>query len=172
MKQKLALARALLHDPEMVLLDEPTANLDPQTARTIRDLLLDLSHRGRAVVVSTHNLDEIERLADRVALVSTRLVAVGEPAALRREIFGRRLRVRLAQDPGAIDRYTPWLQRAGATDVRIEDSALSMAVGDPDRDTPAIVRALVEAGASIREITDETPPLEEVYLRLLKGAGQ
>ena len=80
MKQKLSLARALVHDPEVVLLDEPTANLDPQTSRSVRELLAELRGRGRAVVVSTHNLDEIERVADRVALISRRLVAIGEPA--------------------------------------------------------------------------------------------
>jgi ABC-2 type transport system ATP-binding protein len=96
MKQKLALARALVHEPEIVLLDEPTANLDPQTSRMVRDLLLDLRAQGRAVVISTHNLSEVERLADRVALLSCTLIAIGEPAALRRDVFGRRLRVRLA----------------------------------------------------------------------------
>src|SRR5437870_10100776 len=95
MKQKLALARALVHDPAVILLDEPTANLDPQTARTVRDLLRDLRTQRRAIVVSTHNLDEVERVADRVGLVNTKLIAIGEPATLRRDVFGRRLRVRL-----------------------------------------------------------------------------
>jgi ABC-2 type transport system ATP-binding protein len=170
MKQKLALARALLHDPEIVLLDEPTANLDPRTARSVRDLLLELRTRGRAIIVSTHNLDEVERVADRVALISTRLVAIGEPAALRREIFGRRLRIRLAHGT-APEPFVAHLERAGARDVRAEDASLSMIVTDPDEDTPSIVRALVAAGAPIRGIADETPPLEDVYLQLLKGAS-
>jgi ABC-2 type transport system ATP-binding protein len=167
MKQKLALARTLLHDPPIVLLDEPTANLDPQTARDVRDLLLDLRSRGRAVIVSTHNLDEIERVADRIALVSTRLIAIGEPAELRRRIFGRRLRIRFGTgDPTA---YVPLLAREGATAVQADGDALTMAVEDPDERTPRLVRALVEAGAAIREVTEENPPLEEVYLRLLDG---
>jgi ABC-2 type transport system ATP-binding protein len=170
MKQKLALARALVHDPEIVLLDEPTANLDPQTSRGVRDLLFDLRQRGRVVIVSTHNLDEIERVADRVALISTHLVAIGAPAVLRRQIFGRRLRIRISAAGTAAAALAVVAERSGARDVRVEDDGLSMEVDDPDARVPVIVRALVAHGASIREAIDEQPPLEDVYLRLLSGA--
>jgi ABC-2 type transport system ATP-binding protein len=165
MKQKLALARALVHDPEVVLLDEPTANLDPHTARAVRELLLELRGRRRAVVVSTHNLDEIERMADRVALINTRLVAIGDTASLRRQIFGRRLHVRLAGIAPA-DPFAPVAAAAGARDVRVTPDGLSVAIDDPDV-IPSIVRALVTAGAAIRAVVDEQPSLEDVYLRLL-----
>jgi ABC-2 type transport system ATP-binding protein len=167
MKQKLALARALVHDPEVVLLDEPTANLDPQTSRSVRDLLLDRRCRGRVVIVSTHNLDEIERLADRVALISTRLVAVGAPAVLRQQIFGRRLRVRLTPGGTASHDLAAAAEHAGARQIRVDGDGLSMSVDEPEVNVPAIVRALVEAGASIREAYDDQPPLEDVYVRLL-----
>ncbi len=169
MKQKLALARALVHDPAIVLLDEPTANLDPQTSRGVRDLLVELRSRGRAVVVSTHNLDEVERVADRVALISTRLVAVGEPAALRRSIFGRRLIVQLDGQGTAVSTLMEAAAGAGARDLRDDGHGISMVLDDPERGTPAIVRALVLAGGSIRAVFDEEPPLEDVYLRLLAG---
>ena len=165
MKQKLALARALQHNPEIVLLDEPTANLDPETARGVRDMLLDLRARGRAVVVSTHNLDEIERLADRIALVSTKLIAIGEPAVLRRQIFGQRFRIRLLGTPPTTS-LAAVAERAGARDVRIEEDGFSMLVDLPET-APAIVRALVVQGAEVREAFDDRRPLEEVYLRLL-----
>ena len=145
MRQKLALARALVHDPEIVLLDEPTANLDPHTARDVRDLIGELRARGRVVIVSTHNLDEIERVASRVALISTRLIAIGEPSALRRDVFGRRIRVTLA---GGV--------------------SFPMPIDDPERDIPAIVASLVHGGAAICDVREERPPLEEVYMRLLK----
>jgi ABC-2 type transport system ATP-binding protein len=167
MKQKLALARALVHDPEVVLLDEPTASLDPQTSRGVRDLLLDLRRRGRVVIVSTHNLDEIERLADRVALISTRLVAVGAPAVLRQQIFGRRLRVRVTPGGTAPHDLAATAEHAGARQIRVDDDGLSMSVDEPDVSVPAIVRALVEAGAGIREAYDDQPPLEDVYVSLL-----
>ena len=169
MKQKLALARALQHDPEVVLLDEPTANLDPETARGVRDMLFDLRRRGRAVVVSTHNLDEIERLADRIALVSTKLIAIGEPAVLRRQIFGRRFRIRLLAAPPAAE-LASVAERAGARDVRIEGDGLSMVI-DSNETIPGIVRALVEHGAAIREAFDDQPPLEDVYLKLLSATA-
>lgn len=168
MKQKVALARALLHDPEIVLLDEPTANLDPHTAREVRDLLLDLRRRGRAIVVSSHNLDEIERLADRVALVRTTLIAEGEPSALRERLFGRRLRVRLADGDASL--FVTAATQAGASEVSADRTTLSMAIAGGDAAViPAIVRAIVEAGAPIREVVEESAPLEEVYIRLLES---
>jgi ABC-2 type transport system ATP-binding protein len=167
MKQKLALARALIHDPDVILLDEPTANLDPQASRFVRDLLRELRSKGRAVVISTHNLDEVERLADRVGLVSRTLIAVGEPAVLRREMFGRRLRVRFhGPHPPPAD-LAAAASRAGGRDVRVDGTALSMLLESHDTDTPRIIRALVEAGAEIREVFDEEPDLEDVYLKLL-----
>jgi ABC-2 type transport system ATP-binding protein len=170
MKQKLALARALVHDPPIVLLDEPTANLDPQTSRIVRDLLLELRRDGRAVIVSTHNLDEIERLADRVALVSTKLIAIGEPASLRRDVFGRRLRVRMRDGSPPLPELAAVAARTGGRDVRIDGAALSMVLDTPDRSAPDVVRALVDAGAAVREVFDEEPPLEEVYLKLVVNA--
>ena len=169
MKQKLAIARALVHDPDVVLLDEPTANLDPQTARTVRDLLQQLRAARRAVIVSTHNLDEVERVADRVALVSGRLIAIGEPEKLRRDVFGHRLRVRLDATPDRMTAFSRLVEQAGGHEVRIDGSILSMATNGSGAATPAIVRALVEAGAAIYEVTDDAPSLEEVYLRLLSG---
>jgi ABC-2 type transport system ATP-binding protein len=171
MKQKLALARALVHDPEVVLLDEPTANLDPQTSRSVRDLLDELRRRGRAVVVSTHNLDEIDRVADRVALISRRLVAIGEPSVLRRQIFGRRLMVHFADGSPALSDLMAIAAHAGGQDIRRDDAGISMVLDNPDAETPAIVRALVEAGAPIRAVFDDQPPLEDVYLRLMSSAA-
>ncbi len=187
MKQKLALGRALVHDPKVILLDEPTANLDPQTSRTVRELLRTLRGEGRAIVVSTHNLDEAERMADRVALVSGRLIAVGQPAVLRREVFGRRLRVRLLASARPLADFVDIAARAGAHDVRLEGSGsrdhgtgisahgaeLSLVLESPDADTPGIVRALVDGGAEVRAVFDEEPALEDVYLKLLaRGASK
>lgn len=167
MKQKLALARALVHEPDVILLDEPTANLDPQTSRTVRDILLELRRQGRAIVISTHNLAEVERIADRVGLLSTSLIAIGQPAALRREVFGRRLRVRLAGPFPPPAHLAAAATRAGGHDVRIDGLDLSMVLEHPDVATPAVVRALVDAGAEIREVFDEQPALEDVYLKLI-----
>ena len=173
MKQKLALARALVHDPEIVLLDEPTANLDPQTARRVRELVAQLRDRGRAVVVSTHNLDEMERIATRVALISTRLIAIGKPDALRRSVFGRRLRISLSSAGASAADLIAVATRHGGQDVRVSDGALTMRLDDPEESAPLIITKLVEAGAAIRSAQDEEQPLEEVYIKLLSsGVGR
>jgi ABC-2 type transport system ATP-binding protein len=168
LKQRVALARTLLHRPSIVLLDEPTSGLDPQSAREVRELILRLRGQGRAILLSTHNLDEVERVADRVAVLRGRLVASDTPAALRARLFGARVRVTLAT---AADPFVAVLHRAGSTDVRADGSALSIGVDDAAARTPAIVRTLVGAGAAIQSVAPEEAPLEDVYLRLLSEDG-
>ena len=169
LRQRVALARTLLHDPAIVLLDEPTSGLDPESARGVRELVRGLETEGRAVLICTHNLDEVERLAARVAVLRTRLLVVDTPQALRARYFGSRVRVRLAAEA---ERYTPLLHAAGVGDARVEDGMLSVALdGTPVRSTPDLVRLLVEAGALVEEVGRETPSLEQVYLRVLEGGG-
>lgn len=165
MKQKLALARALVHDPAVLLLDEPTAGLDPETARDVRQRIVSLRRAGRAIVLATHNLDEAERVADRVAVLDGTLLALDTPAALREQRFGRRVCIRLqAQEAG---RFVPVATAAGAQAVRADGGTLSFTADDLDDRTPAVVRALVEAGAAVRAVEDERASLETVYLDLL-----
>jgi len=169
LRQRVALARTLLHDPAVVLLDEPTSGLDPESARSVRELVRGLETEGRAVLICTHNLDEVERLATRVAVLRTRLLVVDTPQALRARYFGNRVRVQLA---AGAERYATLLQSAGVADVRVEDHVLSVALdGSPVRSTPELVRLLVESGAPVEEVGRETPSLEQVYLRVL-GGGQ
>jgi ABC-2 type transport system ATP-binding protein len=165
LKQRVAHARTLLHRPDVVLLDEPTSGLDPGSARDVRDLVLRLRDERRAVLLSTHNLDEVERVANRVAVLRTRLIAVDTPNALRTRLFGARLRIALV--PPA-ERFAALLRTSGYGDVRADDGTLSIAVDDAATGAPAIVRRLVEAGAAIQSVVPEEPPLEEVYLRLLQ----
>jgi ABC-2 type transport system ATP-binding protein len=168
MKQRVALARTLLHRPDVILLDEPTAGLDPESAREVRELVLRLRSEQRTVLVSTHNLDEVERVADRVAILRTRLVAVDTPAALRARLFGSRVRVVLIQAAGPFARV---LADAGFSDVTLDASSLSIGVDDAAA-APRIVRRLVEAGADVQSVVAEERPLEEVYLRLLEDGAR
>jgi ABC-2 type transport system ATP-binding protein len=165
LKQRVALARTLLHRPDIVLLDEPTSGLDPESARDVRRLVLRLRDEHRAVLLSTHNLDEVERVADRVAVMRARLVAVDTPAALRARLFGARLRIVLAQPAAA---FAGALRHGGIADVQEEGRSLSIAVADAEAAAPPIVRRLVEAGADIQSVVSEQPPLEHVYLKLLE----
>jgi ABC-2 type transport system ATP-binding protein len=127
LKQRVALARTLLHDPDIVLLDEPTSGLDPESARDVREMILRLRDQQRAVLMSTHHLDEVQRVADRVAVVRSRLVALDTPAALRARLFGTRLRVVLAQ-PAAP--FVAFVNADGSGTVEASGSTLTIDVDD------------------------------------------
>jgi len=163
MRQKVALARALLHDPVVLLLDEPTSGLDPEITRSVRRLLADRRAAGCAIVVSTHNLDEAERLADRVAVLQRRLLALDPPHVLRQRLMSNRVTVRLAGDAASylacVRRFDPKAQA--------DLSALHLSIADTERFIPDLVRALVASGASIVEVREEVPDLEDVYLHLV-----
>jgi ABC-2 type transport system ATP-binding protein len=168
LRQRVALARALIHDPSVVLLDEPTAGLDPESARSVRDLVRHLQSEGRAVLICTHNLDEVERVATRVGVLRTRLLAVDTPTALRARFFNARVRVVLAD---RVASFAALLRSAGVADVGTDGAALSVALdqgpGGPVSTTPDLVRLLVEAGARVESVTHEAPSLEDAYLHLL-----
>ena len=161
LKQRCALARALVHHPSIVLLDEPTAGLDPAAARQVRDLLLRLRSEGRAVLVSTHNLAEAEELSDQIAILKTRLLVVGPPAALRQRVSSTRLVIDVEGDAAR------WVAIAKqcAADASAEGGRIEVEVGDAG--IPDLVAALIHAGARIRKVVPEGQTLEEVYLELV-----
>jgi ABC-2 type transport system ATP-binding protein len=116
------------------------------------------------VLVCTHNLDEVDRIADRVAVLQNRLVAQGTTESLRARLYTPRIRVELASPA---DRVAADLRHRGLADVRVDGTAVSVALGANGFTVPRLVRALVEAGAEVESVTREQPPLEDVYLRLL-----
>ena len=168
LRQRVALARALLHDPGAVLLDEPTSGLNPESARDVRELILRLRHERRAVLISTHNLDEVDRLADRVALLNTRLVALDTPQSLRARAFGARVRVRFA---GPADAHARTLHDAGLADIRADGDTLSIGLEGAGLQTPDIVRRLVAAGAAIEAVGARGAVARTGLPRLLKGGA-
>jgi ABC-2 type transport system ATP-binding protein len=169
LKQRVALARSLLHDPPIAMLDEPTSGLDPASAREVRDLVLSLRAQGRTILLCTHNLDEVERVADRVAVLSRRLIAMGTPASLRNELFAPRVRVRLSQPA---EPFAAVLRSAGFSDVHVDGRVLLVGIANTAVLTPDVVRRLVEAGAGVETVMAEQPPLEDVYLKLLNPRGE
>jgi ABC-2 type transport system ATP-binding protein len=162
LKQRVALARALVHQPRIVMLDEPTSGLDPESARAVRELVVRMRDEGRAVLLCTHNLDEVERIADRVAVLRSRLVAIDTPGALRQKLFAPRLRIQLTE---TAEPFAVTLRASGLADARAEGTWLSLNRGQLT--TPQIVRGLVEAGAGIETVEHEEPSLEDVYIKLL-----
>ncbi len=166
LRQRVALARALLSDPEVLFLDEPTSGLDPVAARDVHELIDGLRRRGVTIFLTTHRLDEAERLCDRVAILNTTLRAIGRPAELREQLFSRSLMVTTVHplpDPAAVFGGLP-----GVTSWRQGDSG-TYVLGSTDMEltTPAVARALVAAGAEVLSISETRRSLEDVYLELV-----
>jgi ABC-2 type transport system ATP-binding protein len=165
MRQKLVIARAILHEPEVLFLDEPTSGLDPEAARLVREFIGDLKEQGRTIFMCTHNLDEADRLCDRIAVFNVRLLALDTPAALRRQLFGRSVVFHLAQDGAQFQNVLeelPFVQS-----VRPVDNKLVVRLDEPDEGNPIIIRSLVQAGADIRFVGELRRSLEVVYLQLI-----
>lgn len=166
MRQKLAIARALLHEPSVLFLDEPTANLDPETARMVRDFIKDLREGGRTIFLTTHNLPEVDELCDLVCIFKQRLLRLDSPTNLRNELFGRGTRIRMNDDP---ERWIPIVRELPfVTGVEAQDHALLIRLDDPDEQNQFVLERLVSSGARIQYVEQVKPSLEEVYLRLVR----
>jgi ABC-2 type transport system ATP-binding protein len=168
MKQKLAIARAVLHEPRVLFLDEPTASLDPEAAHLVHEFITELRKEGRTIFLCTHNLDEADRLCDRVGVFKTRLLVVDTPKRLRTQLFGRKVVFHLRQADEAMARAVR--QLPAVKDVQIMDNKLVVALDDPEGHDPEIVRLLVGLGADVRFVGELRRSLEDVYLELVKRA--
>ncbi len=168
MRQKLAIARALLHEPKVLFLDEPTSGLDPEAARLVRDAIETLKTEGRTIFLCTHNLDEADRLCNRIAIFQTRLVTVDTPAALRRRLYGRQVvfHLRSADEPLAeAVRALPFVH-----EVKIAETRLIVRLDEPETQNPVILRRLIEAGADVQFVGELRRSLEDVYLQLIHAS--
>jgi ABC-2 type transport system ATP-binding protein len=169
LRQRVALARALLSDPEILFLDEPTVGLDPVAAREVHELILGLRERGVTIFLTTHRLEEAERLCDRVAILNTTLRTIGRPSELREQLFSTEVTVRTLvalSEPGRVFTGLP------AVDDWHEDGPASyrLAVSESAVAVPAVTRALVAAGADVLSIGEKQHSLEDVYLELIDDA--
>lgn len=165
MRQKLAIARALLHEPEVLFLDEPTSGLDPEASRLVRDFIAELKEEGRTIILTTHNLEEADRLCDRVAVISGHLLALDSPRELRRKLFGRRVVFHLsAADPRLVNELEKF---EFVTEAQVVENKILAEVEDPEKQNPLLIRALVENGAEIQFVGELRRRLEDVYLELM-----
>jgi ABC-2 type transport system ATP-binding protein len=165
LRQRAALARALLNDPAVLFLDEPTSGLDPVAVREVHDLA-SLREQGVTIFLTTHRLEEAERLCDRVAILNTTLRLVGRSAELREQLFSRSLQVRVRAalgDPGRVFKGLPEVQGW----AQEPSGSYRLAVSDPDAAAPGVARALVNAGADVLSIAESRHSLEDVYLELV-----
>jgi ABC-2 type transport system ATP-binding protein len=178
MKQKLAIARALLHEPPVLFLDEPTSGLDPEAAKTVRDFIETLRGQGRTIFLCTHNLDEAERLCDRIGVFRQRLIAVDTPEALRTQLFGRQSVVHLAclsDELIQVVRDLPFVKQVQSLPGEQGmggPGRLVIALDDPALRNPVIVSSLAAAGGQIQFVNELRHSLEDVYLSLMhNGSG-
>jgi ABC-2 type transport system ATP-binding protein len=168
MKQKLAIARSLLHEPRILFLDEPTAALDPEASHLVHDFIAELRKEGRTIFLCTHNLDEADRLCDRVGVFKTHLLVVDTPANLRSQLFGRKVifhLLKIDETIAAAIRALPFVREA-----KVIDNKLVVNLDNPEAHNPEIIRALVGAGADIQFVGELRHSLEDVYLQLVKNA--
>ena len=165
LRQRVALARTLLSEPAIVFLDEPTSGLDPVASRDVNDLIDGLRAHGVTVFLTTHRLEEAERLCDRVAILNTRLRTIGRPDELRDRLFTKSLVVRTLAplvSPDAV------FAVAGVDGWRADDAGrYTLTVSDARVAAPAVTRAVVAAGADLLSLAEERHSLEDVYLELI-----
>ncbi len=166
MRQKLAICRALLHEPPLLFLDEPTSGLDPEAAHLVREFIETIKTQGRTIVLCTHNLDEADRLCDRIGVLKQRLLSVDTPAHLRQQLYGRKVVFHLRHlQPG----FSALLQAHPAVrSVQSVGNKLVAEVADPETHNPDLIRALVQAGAELQFVGELRPSLEQVYFALMR----
>jgi ABC-2 type transport system ATP-binding protein len=171
MRQKLAIARALLHEPRVIFLDEPTSALDPEAAVLVRDFIEELKEQGKTIFLCTHNLDEAERLCQRVAIFKTSLISVDTPDRLRETLFGRKVVFHLTAvkpDWVALVKNFDFVK-----DTQVVDNRLVVSLSDPEQQNPLLVRSLVEAGAQVQFVGELHHSLEDIYLQVIhSNAGE
>jgi len=166
MKQKLAIARALIHDPEILFLDEPTANLDPESSKTVRDFILDLKKEKKTIFINTHNLDEAQRTCDKIGIFNTKLRVIGTPEELEESVWGNKTVIQLEQ---VNDRILKALTRLDLRNTITENNKLIIDVVNPEKENPIIIDTIVGAGGQVQYVTRLSPTLEDAYLKFVRG---
>jgi ABC-2 type transport system ATP-binding protein len=166
LRQRVGLARALLTDPQVLFLDEPTSGLDPVAAREVHELIDALRKRGVTIFLTTHRLDEAERLCDRVGILNTTLRMIGRPDELRDQLFSKSIELRTRAPLADPDRVLAGLPGCESW-RRSEDGTYVLSVTDPDFAAPAAARAVLAAGADLLALTPIRHSLEDVYLQMI-----
>lgn len=172
MKQKVALARALLHEPATLFLDEPTSGLDPLSARAVRQMIVGLKHNSRSIILCTHDLDEAERLADEVAILRHGRVIISDaPRALRAYASPDSIsRIEFAEPWPSGSSLVREMESTTTGDIVMvdaTDTVLRYRASQPQSVNPLVIRRLVEAGARIVSVTTETRTLEDIYADIM-----
>jgi ABC-2 type transport system ATP-binding protein len=166
MKQKVGIARALIHDPKLLFFDEPTANLDPEASKMVRDFILKLKKDGKTIFLNTHNLDEAQRMCDRIGILKSKLLAVNTPEQLEKTVWGNSRTV--IQVEQISDRILAAVRKLKPKDLNVEENRITLVLADPQKQNPDFVQEIVAAGGRIQYVTELNPGLEETYLKVIQ----
>jgi len=165
MKQKVAIARALIHNPKLLFLDEPTVNLDPEYSKVVRDFILGLKKEGKTIFLNTHNLDEAQRICDRIGIIKTRLLTVNTPEQLEKSVFGNKIVIQLEEINESI---LAAVKNLKPKNLAVEGNKIIIDAADPLKESPTFVKAIVSAGGNVQFVAKLNPDLEETYLKIVK----
>ncbi len=167
MKQKLAIARALIHDPPILFLDEPTANLDPEASKTVRDFILELKSENRTIFLNTHLLDEATRICDRVGIIKTKLLAIDTPKNLSKTVSNTKTIIQIEK---INDKIIEAVKKVKPDKVEVDGNKIIVEVVDVEEENPDILEAVFTAGGRIQLVTEVNPTLEEAYLKYVRSS--
>ena len=165
MKQKIAIARALIHEPEILFLDEPTVNLDPESSKMVRDFIMELKKEKKTIFLNTHNLDEAQKICDKIGILNTKLMATGTPKELEESVWGNKTVIQLEQ---VNDMILDELNKLALKKIIYDNNKLTIDVVNPKKENPLIVAAIVRAGGQIQYVTELSPTLEDAYLKFVR----
>jgi len=165
MKQKVAICRALIHEPRLLFFDEPTVNLDPESSKVVREFILKLKQEGKTILINTHNLDEAQRICDRIGILNTRLLAVNTPEELEKTVWGSKTVIQVEE---VNDRILAAARKLEPKDLKVEENRIILALTDPEKENPDFVQAVVSAGGRVQYVTELNPGLEETYLKVIQ----
>ncbi|MHA1205192.1 MAG: ABC transporter ATP-binding protein [Candidatus Heimdallarchaeaceae archaeon] len=169
-RQKVAIARTLIHDPELIFLDEPTASLAPESAKVVRDLILNLAKESKKTFfIATHNLYEAEILCDRVAIINRgKILAVGKPKELKEMMKGETYTIIKFQEWNKEIENFLEAHNYKISNLAKEERKIHIKLKDIEKETPALIKKLIENNYNIVEVFHERPSLEKIYLELIE----
>lgn len=165
MKQKMAIARALIHEPKILFLDEPTANLDPESSKVVRDFILELKKDGKTIFLNTHNLDEAQRICDRIGIMRTKLLTVSTPAELKKSMWGNKTEIQLEKISNHV---IDAVKKLNPLNLSVEGNKIILDLKNPLKENPSFVKAIVLAGGNVESVNQVSHGLEETYLKLME----
>jgi len=168
-KQRLAIARAILHDPEILFFDEPTSGLDPIASVKVRELILGLKGKNRTIFINSHNLEEVQKTCDRVAILDLgEIKRIGTPAELRKDLFKTQEMTCTLKNPVTQQMKDMLTRLDNIKQYRIENDKIFVYADDIDETTPEIVKKLVSLDAKILDVSRTIHSLEDIYIKLME----